>query len=241
MGCTATAPGFDTRNLLVLPLYLGSLALGGLIIVASIFLGDHDHDADADADVDVDAAVDLDADADLDADLDLDADADFDAEADGDLHAGHDFDKAFEAGQEAGGTWLPFLSLRFWTFALATFGGTGTLLDLLGFSDLIAFPVATVTGVGVGWVVAWFFHKLKSERVTGDTGLKGIRGSEGRLLLPVGPDKPGKVRVVVDGQDVDLVARTGDGRRLEARQAVLIVDVADGVAEVTALTTRPPH
>ncbi len=234
----------------MLPVYLGSLALGGLIIVASIFLGDHDHDTDGDLDVDADADVDLDVDADADLDLDvdvdadadldmdLDADADADLDGDADLHAEHDFDKAVEAGHDAGGTWLPFLSLRFWTFALATFGGAGTLFELFGFSDVVAAPTATVLGVAVGWAVAWIFHKLKAERVTGDVGLKGIRGREGRLMLPVGPDKLGKVRVVIDGQDVDLPARTGDGALLGVREEVLVVGVSDGVAEVTAVAAR---
>lgn len=219
------APGPDTRTISVLPVYLGSLALGGLIIIASIFLGAGDHDADADLDIDADGDLDLDADADADLDLDADADADVD----------HDLDKDVDVSDVSGGTWLPFLSLRFWTFALATFGGAGTLFELLDFSDLVAAPTAAVTGIGVGWVVSWAFHKLKQERVSGDTGLRSIRGREGRLMLPVGPDKLGKVRVVIDGQTVDLMARTSDGRMLDIRDKVLVVQVDDGVAEVTSI------
>lgn len=219
----------------MLPVYLGSLALGGVLIAASIFLGDADHDADADADADLD----LDADADVDVDVAIDADADLDADLDGDLDAGgggldKDIDLVGHAA-EAGGTWLPFLSLRFWTFALATFGGAGAILDVIGFSDWVSAPASALTGFGVGWAVAAMFRRLKQERVTGDVGLRQLTGQEGKLLLPVAPGKIGKVRVLVGGQDVDLIARSGDGVRLEPRQRVLVVAVHDGVAEVTAL------
>ncbi len=84
-------------------------------------------------------------------------------------------------------------------------------------------------------MVAWAFRRLSRERVTGDIGLRQIAGKEGRLLLPVGPERTGKVRVVIDGQDVDLPARTKDDRTLELKQQVLVVRVVDGVAEVTSV------
>lgn len=212
----------DPQVPLLLPVYLGSLALGGVLIVASIVLGDADHDAD----------LDLDADVDVDADVDLDADVDADADLDGDVDK--DFDLAQHAA-DAGGTWLPFLSLRFWTFGLATFGGAGAILDVIGFSDLVSAPASAVTGIGVGWAIAAMFRRLKHERVTADVGLRQLSGQEGKLLLPVAPGKVGKVRVTVGGQDVDLMARSSDGVRLEPRQRVLVVGVDDGVAEVTSL------
>lgn len=202
----------------MLPLYLGSLALGGLLILASIFMGGGDHDAEAEAE----------------AGLDGELEAEVEAEADVGGGADKETDLAHAAG-EAGGTWLPFLSLRFWTFALATFGASGALLDLLGFSDLVAAPSAGATGVGVGWAVAWAFHRLKKDAVTGNVGLRSLAGREGRLLLSVGPDKLGKVRVEVDGQDVDLPARTMDDRLLAPQQQVLVVEIKDGVAQVTSI------
>lgn len=186
----------------MLPVYLGCLALGGLLIIASVVMGGKDLDKDVSKEIDLSKDVDLD---------------------------GHELDKAET------GTWLPFLSLRFWTFALATFGLAGSLLSLLGFSDPVSAPSSALTGIFVGWAVAWAFRRLSRERVTGDIGLRQIAGKEGRLLLPVGPERTGKVRVVIDGQDVDLPARTGDDRTLELKQQVLVVRVVDGVAEVTSV------
>ncbi len=215
----------------MLPWYLGALVLGGVLIGASIVLGagDADLDLDSDLDVDLDADVDLDVDADLDLDADLDADVDADLDADADAgHAvGHDLDA---------GTWLPFLSLRFWTFALMSFGLTGTLSRLL--LD-VALPVelgtSVLVGLGIGWAAAWTFRRLKNTTVSGSTQLTGLQGTEATILLPVGPGKVGKVRALVDGQAVALLARTGDDALLPRREPVLVVDVQDGVAVVTAI------
>lgn len=199
----------------MLPFYVGSLALGGVLIAAGILLGG-DSDADVDADIDVDVDVDADVDLDLDADAELDASSAFIKDADA-------------------GTWLPFLSIRFWTFGFASFGLTGSLLTLLGFGDGVAAPVSAGLGVIIGWAAAWAFRKLKGANVSADTGLSNIGGTEGEVLLPVGPGKRGKVRALIDGRWVDLLADTGDGRLLQRREKILVVSVSEGVAQVTQL------
>jgi len=199
----------------MLPFYVGSLALGGVLIAAGILLGG-DSDADVDADIDVDVDVDADLDLDLDADAELDASSAFIKDADA-------------------GTWLPFLSIRFWTFGFASFGLTGSLLTLLGFGDGVAAPVSAGLGVIIGWAAAWAFRKLKGANVSADTGLSNIGGTEGEVLLPVGPGKRGKVRALIDGRWVDLLADTGDGRLLQRREKILVVSVSEGVAQVTQL------
>ena len=204
---------------MMLPFYVGSLALGGVLIAAGILLG-------GDSDTDVDADIDVDVDADVDLDLDLDADADADAE----LDASSAFIKDADAG-----SWLPFLSIRFWTFGLASFGLTGSLLTLLGFGDGVAAPVSAGLGVIIGWAAAWAFRKLKGANVSADTGLSNIGGTEGEVLLPVGPGKRGKIRALIDGRWVDLLADTGDGRLLQRREKILVVSVSAGVAQVTQL------
>lgn len=221
----------------MLPFYVGALALGGVLIAASIFLGgDSDADADVDLDADIDVDVDADVDVDLDIDADVDVDADIDADADVDAHAGPGLVKDADAG-----TWLPFLSVRFWTFGLASFGLTGTLLSLLGFGDALAAPVSAGLGLCIGWAAAWAFRKLKGANVTADTGLSNVAGTEGEVLLPVGPGKRGKVRALIGGRWVDLLAETGDSGLLERREKILVVGVTDGVAQVTRLRQLSGH
>ena len=207
----------------MLPWYIGALVLGGALIGASIVLGAGDADLDSDLDLDVDGDVDLDVD--VDADVDVDLDADVDADADG------DFDKDVDAG-----TWLPFLSLRFWTFALMSFGLTGTLAQLLlDLAQPVEVGASAAVGLGIGWFAAWSFRRLKQATVTGRTQLTGLGGTEATVLLPVGPGKVGKVRALVDGHAVDLLARTVDDALLPRKERVLVVRIQDGVAVVTAM------
>ncbi len=198
----------------MLPLYLGSLALGGVLIAASVIFGD----ADTDSDIDFDA--DLDADADLDVGLDADH-ADLEILSDpADAVAG-------------GGTWLPFLSLRFWTFALAAFGASGALLHVMGVSGLLGVAVSVLLGGGIGTGASWTFRQLQLTQVSGNVGMRDVRGTEATVLLSVGPNKMGKVRILVDGQHVDLPARTQCEDTMERDEKALIVTVDDGVAYVT--------
>ena len=108
-----------------------------MLIAASVLMGGErlgvDVDADVDADLDVDVDVDIDIDVDADADLDIDGGIDKDVDV---------------------GAWLPFLSGRFWTFGLASFGLMGTLLTLEGFGTAVAAPSSSVLGLVVGWTAA---------------------------------------------------------------------------------------
>ena len=84
-------------------------------------------------------------------------------------------------------------------------------------------------------VTAWAFRKLKQDSVTGDVGMRQIKGSEATVLLSVSGSKPGKVRALVDGQSVDLLARSLDEGLLDRGEKVLVVDLKDGTALVTRL------
>jgi hypothetical protein len=196
----------------MLPFYVGSLALGGVLIVASIVLGDTDTDAD------------LDIDADLDVDLDMDMDANQDAL----LVLKDPGDAVADAG-----IWLPFFSLRFWTFALAGFGASGLLLNLLGVSSFLAAGVSLCLGGTMGTGAAWVFRQLQLTEPTGNVGLLDVSGSEATVLLSVGPDKPGKIRLMVDEQYIDLPARTQCEQLIERNAKALVLQVEDGIASIT--------
>ena len=202
----------------MLPIYLGSLTLGGILIGASILFGDGDVDADADFDVD------------LDADLDADFSGGLDPDHDMMLVVKDPADAMVDAG-----TWLPFLSLRFWTFAMASFGLSGALLYVFGVTGVIAALVSATLAAGIGTGASWVFRALQTTQVSGNVGLRDVRGNEAHVLLPVGPDKMGKVRLLLDGQYVDLPARTQSKDMIERDNKVLVVDVSEGVADITPL------
>ena len=195
----------------MLPIYLGSLALGAVLIGASIIFGDADGDADFDADVDA---------GDFGGGLDVDADELLIMKDPGDAIAG-------------AGTWLPFLSLRFWTFALAAFGASGTLLHVMGVSGMVAVLTSLIMGTTIGTGASWVFRQLQLTQVSGNVGMFDVQGKEATVLLAVGPEKMGKVRVLLDGQMVDLPATTQAEDTIQRDEKALVVHVEDGVAHIT--------
>ena len=57
---------------------------------------------------------------------------------------------------------------------------TGIMLDFL--QNTLAFPVALVTGVALGWIISYAFHRLKRSSVSSGTTLEQNRGQEGKVL-----------------------------------------------------------
>jgi membrane protein implicated in regulation of membrane protease activity len=145
----------------------------------------------------------------------------------GDHH--HDVDHGGETDHGHGG-WFPFLSLRFWTFALSFFGLTGTALSLLGLGTVLLPAIAGAIGLGAGVTASRLFQRLAGAPV----GLLAASpiGREGKLLLPVAKGQPGKLRLSVGGVSTDLVAETEAGEALTVGTPVLIVGLRGNVALV---------
>ena len=236
--------------------YLAAFAFGVVLIGAQIVMGgkdldseadgldvdkdidfDKDLDFDKDIDFDKDLEFELDADTDFDGDLDADADADLDADADAELEGEGDFAKelAHDAG-EAGASLIfnPFLSLRFWTYFLASFGMVGAVLHLLGLDLIVHAPVASFTGFGIGYGAAWAFKALKRNPVHTEMRTDRMVGAEATAVLQIAPGKTGKIRLTMGGSDLELLATTREGT-IKRGAHVLVVRVVDGVAEVTHL------
>jgi hypothetical protein len=156
--------------------YLGAVAVGLTLLLASFVLGGKDSDSDG--------------------------------------HADGDFGLAF----------APVASLRFWVFLMAFGGGAGLALTELGSST----AVAAVGAGGVGWVcgalavaiVGW----LRRHSASSEVAPSELVGATGTLVLPVGPARPGKVRVSVKGRAEDFVANlVDDGIELPTGTSVLVV------------------
>ncbi|MAA79371.1 MAG: hypothetical protein CL916_08930 [Deltaproteobacteria bacterium] len=198
-------------------IYLSALVFGGILILFSILLGgDSDKSIEADKDISFDKDFDF---GDIDADVDVDADVD--AEADGSMHGDVD------------STWLPFLSMRFWTFGLASFGMTGTILDFLDPTSSLTLPISIVMGISIGWVIAYLFHTLKKEKVSSITSTKEMISEEGTVILPIKSGSMGKIRISLGGEVVDLFARSNE--TIERGETILVVHMKDGIADVCTL------
>jgi len=142
------------------------------------------------------------------------------------FHGGKDTDHGHDTA--AGLAWAPFASIRFWVFFFAFGGGAGYALTKLGSSDV----EGAVGAVGVGWlsgsIAVTVIRALTRRSVSSVVGAAELVGVTGTLVLPVGPGKPGKVRVEVKGRAEDFVANVvEDGGELPSGTPVLIVAEGD--------------
>jgi membrane protein implicated in regulation of membrane protease activity len=138
-------------------------------------------------------------------------------------HGGH----AHDSG-DLGLGWAPVTSLRFWVFLLTFGGGAGLALQALGSSPAIAAGGA----FGIGWIAGVIavavVRSLTKHSVSSELGAADLVGITGTLVLPVGPGKPGKVRVDAKGRTEDYVANiVEDGGELPSGTPVLIVAEGD--------------
>jgi membrane protein implicated in regulation of membrane protease activity len=127
---------------------------------------------------------------------------------------------------------LPFLSLRFWAFAVAFFGLSGAALTAFGALGALTPLVAGGVGLGCGYVSARVLSGLSRNSV----GLLGDAnahlGREGRVLLPLGRGQRGKIRLQIGGTSTDLVAETDSDGTLAPGETALIVGMRGNVALV---------
>ena len=146
--------------------YLGAVAFGVTLLVASLALGGKDTD-----------------------------------------HGGHAHD-----GDGAGFGWAPIASLRFWVFLFAFGGGAGLALGGLGSSAVVAAGGALGIGWASGTIAVAVIRSLTRHSVSSELGGADLVGATGTVVLPIGPGKPGKVRVDVKGRTEDYVANLFDER-----------------------------
>lgn len=213
----------------MLTIYLIAAIVGGsLIVLSALGGGDSDHDLDADHDVDlaIDHDLDLDHDLDVDHDIDLDADHDLDVSAADAAHGPLDV-------VDAEGIWLPFLSLRFWTYFAAAFGLVGALLTWLGTLGALAVGLAAGgTGLAAGLAMAYTMRLLKAGEAHGQIKLSDYEGAEGHVRVSVGPGAPGKIRTRIRGEELDLIALPAADDTLPPGTPVMIIEMEGAVARV---------
>lgn len=206
----------------LLSIYVFCLIVGGAFVALSVFAGIGDADADFDTD--------FDADADFDADFDADADADFDADADADA----DHDHEIEVSNRR--KFTPWLSFKFWTFALAFFGLTGVIFEGLGLIDSSMAVLGLSAGLGLisGLGVAWAMHKVGYSEVTRGITENHYLGQTARVVLPIRGTRRGKVQMQIQGKTIEMLAETVDDDVIfDLDQECFVLGVEDGVVQVT--------
>jgi hypothetical protein len=195
--------------------YLFSFALGGLLLLTSIFLGDKDSGHDG-------------------------GDA-----GDADHGAGPTADKGVDHGVMAShgsfaGLFTAFLSMRFWMFFLAFFGLTGLVLDGLDLieSHGLALGLALAMGLLTGQGTAAVFRSLSASETSTAAGVGDYVGKSGRVLISFGPGSLGKLRLTLKGTTVDVLATTEDERPFTSGEEALVIQMNDTTAVVARLPAR---
>lgn len=204
--------------------YWFTLGLGGVLLLASIVLGgdgETDGELAVDGDVDADLAIEGDVDG-VDHGGEIDMGQQGLASAHGDAHG------------SLGGFIAGFLSLRFWTFALAFFGLTGTVLGGLALAGPTATLItASVMGLVVGRGAVAVFNALRTSESSMAATHTDYVGKSARVTLGFGPGELGKVRVQMKGTSVDLLAYSDEPTPFSTGDEALIVQIADNKALVS--------
>lgn len=142
------------------------------------------------------------------------------------FHGGKDTDHAHDWA--VGLYWVPVTSIRFWMFLFIFGGAAGEVLLARDESEM----VAAIGAVSVGWLsgamAVAIIRSVSKRSVSSAVEAKQLIGATGTLLLPVGPGKPGKVRIALGDRAEDYVANiVDDGGDLPSGSSVLIVAEGD--------------
>jgi membrane protein implicated in regulation of membrane protease activity len=140
------------------------------------------------------------------------------------LLGGKDTDHGDGGHGDVGLAWAPFGSMRFWVFFFAFGGGAGFALTKLGTGTVVSAVAAAVIGWVSGAIAVTVVRGMTKSSVSSEVGGAELIGQTGTLTLPVGPGKPGKVRVDIKGRAEDFVATLVDeSSDLPTGSIVLIV------------------
>ncbi|MFM9872179.1 MAG: NfeD family protein [Fimbriimonadaceae bacterium] len=145
-----------------------------------------------------------------------------------DSHSGldsHDADHASDF-------WLPFFSLRFWIYLTGGFGGFGLILTMMGIKEQpIQFVSALIVGLIIGTVAAVTMRILKKSGSNSSVSDRDFVGLAAKVLVAPVDANPGKIRLAIKNETIDVLALPLDGHTIATGDQVVVVSV-DG-AHVT--------
>lgn len=129
--------------------------------------------------------------------------------------------------------WRMILNVRFWTYFLAFFGLIGFLLTILRFSiEPYTLLISSASGVLGGSAVAAMWAALKRSESNSAVSSTHLLGTMGPMIVASRPGEPGKVRLTVKGELIDMMAISQSGEPLERGTQVTVVDLEGLYARV---------
>lgn len=121
--------------------------------------------------------------------------------------------------------WLPFLSLRFWTFSLCFFGLTGLLIQLVQptLPGWLGALIAGLMGFFCGLVAFLVLRALGRQSVNSLIRPEDLAGQIGTVEIPFDAHSRGKVCLQLSGSTVSFFAMTQEERDFQRGDSVLVV------------------
>lgn len=122
-------------------------------------------------------------------------------------------------------------------FVVATFGVCGLVLTAAGTGGGTTFVAAAVAGALAGALNGALYAYLRRSESSTEVSDEQLAGKIGRVVVPVSGDRRGRIAVSIGGQQIHLSAHAVPGApaELDVGAAVLVVEVHNGIAEVTSL------
>ncbi len=120
--------------------------------------------------------------------------------------------------------WLPFLTIKFWTFGSCFFGLTGIVLSKFTpeMSEVAIASISVLIGSFCGTSMVWVLRNL---RQFADSLIRAndLIGQSGKVSIPFDSQSNGKVQLTVKGSNLDLVAFTDEEKGFNKGDRVLVV------------------
>ncbi len=130
--------------------------------------------------------------------------------------------------------WLPFFSMRFWTFGLASFGMLGLLLTLFRASaEPLTAIVAGSIGVVIGTIAALSVRVIGRSQIDSTANEVDMVGSLAKVLVAPRGDEPGKIRLTVKGDIIDMLAKSPTHGEFAVGEEVVVVGVEGSTAQIS--------
>ena len=154
------------------------------------------------------------------------------------IHAdlGHGFDHVDHDGEGWQGAlagWVPFFSLRFFTYFFAAFGSAGLLLHYLTDTpDSLGVWLSAAVGMVSGCSVWFLVRTLRRSEVSSGASDQDVLGKEGQVLVPINGLNPGRIRCTVKGDIIDFLATSEDATPIAAGTSIIVVAMENGRAQV---------
>ena len=149
---------------------------------------------------------------------------------------GFDHSHGGDSGDGHGGVhdfWIPFLSIRFWTYFAAAFGGMGLALTFLKMSaEPVTGLVSATVGAALGLTVTWIMRLLPRVTMHNTVLSEDFVGKEARVLVAGEGVQPGKIRVSIKGELIDILAKREDGGAIKSGETVVVVGLEGNEARV---------